>query len=375
MRLVRSAAFILAALSLIGAYGCASNQSTAVAPQPAVAPVPPPPPPPPAILQIVVAADGTGQFTTVQSAIDSINVKTPVEIHIKPGTYKESIVFPRALPPTRIWGDDAATTVLTFNRQANQLGPDGKKIGTFRTASVVVQANDFEADQITFENSTPRDISQALAISCVGDRQIYRHCRFLGWQDTIYTNGGPGPGPLTTAPSLPAATEPVPVVPPANRLYFEDSYIEGGVDFIFGNSTAVFNRCEIHSKRKGYLTAASTTRGVLYGYVFMNCKLTAEPDVKDGSVYLGRPWRGYANVTYLNCIMGPQISPAGWSIWKSAPERIFTVLYNEYNSTGPGASPSTRVKWSHQLTAAQAAAITIPAVLAGDDNWDPKPTP
>jgi pectin methylesterase-like acyl-CoA thioesterase len=324
--------------------------------------------------ELVVAADGTGQFTTVQSALDSIpsGGSNQVTIHVKPGIYTEAIVIDRNKPPIRIWGDAASATVLTFNLQANARGPDGKKIGTFKTASTVVQANDFEADEITFANSTPRDISQALAISCLADRQIYRRCRFLGWQDTIYTNGGPPPGPVPTRTSFVPATAPlIPATPYANRLYFEDCFIEGGVDFIFGNSTAVFNRCEIHSKRHGYLTAASTPHGVPFGYVFMNCKLTAAPDVINGTVYLGRPWREYANVVYLNCWMGPHISPAGWSEWKSAPQRIYTVRYAEYHSTGPGATPEHRVKWSHQLTDGEAGAITVESVLGGDDHWMP----
>ena len=185
MRFGRWVASLLGILWLAGAWGCASHE-------------------------LVVAADGSGQFSTVQAAIDSIPQTTtnPVTIHVKPGIYTEAIVISRDKPPIRMRGDDANSTVLTFNRQANALGPDGKKLGTFRTASTVVQANDFEADEITFANSTPRDISQALAISCLGDRQIYRRCRFLGWQDTIYTNGGPPPGPVVPWMSLVAASRP-----------------------------------------------------------------------------------------------------------------------------------------------------------------------
>jgi pectinesterase len=336
------------------------------------------------VREIVVAADGSGDFKTVQGAIDSIQPGAPDQtIHVKPGAYTENIKIGHDKPPIRMYGDDAATTILTFNLQANVLGPDGKKIGTFKSSSTYAESDDFEADEITFANSTPRDIGQALAISCLGDRQIFRRCRFLGWQDTIYTNHGSSPAaeaPIpkpTTAPAtqtaiVPATTEPV---PSANRLYFEDCHIEGGVDFIFGNSTAVFNRCEIHSKRHGYLTAASTPKGVAYGYVFMDCKLTASPDVANGSVYLGRPWRQYANVVYLNCSMGPQISPDGWSIWKAAPNRIYTVRYAEFGSTGPGGSSEKRVKWSKQLSADEAAGITIEEVLSGSDHWNPAYSP
>jgi pectinesterase len=362
------AVWSIGAIWTLGAFGCASSSSS----NSTVSNVPKPAP------EIVVAADGTGQFKTVQAAIDSIAPgSAPATIHIKPGTYTEHIAITHDKPSIRMYGDDAQTTILTFNLQANMLGPDGKKIGTFKTASVVIFADDFEADEITFANSTPRDVSQALAISCLGDRQIYRRCRFLGWQDTIYTNGGSSPGNEAPIPAggAPAATQPVAPAPSANRLYFEDSYVEGGVDFIFGNSTAVFNRCEIHSKRHGYLTAASTPRGVPFGYVFFDCKLTGTPDLKPGSVYLGRPWRQYANVVYLNCWMGPHISTDGWSPWKAAPNRIYTVRYAEYGSTGPGATPDKRVKWSKQLSADEAAAITIPAVIGSDDHWNPSSSP
>ncbi|MGD1277538.1 MAG: pectinesterase family protein [Tepidisphaeraceae bacterium] len=324
---------------------------------------------------LVVAADGTG-FSTVQAAIDSIpdGSQQPVTIYIKPGTYTGQIKISANKPPIRMYGDDAQSTILIFNLEAKLPGPDGKPLGTTKTASTYVQANDFEADDLTFSNSTPRDVAQALALAAQGDRQIYRRCRFVGWQDTLYTNGGPPPA---SAPSTRSGGNPLlwqKPVTPANRLYFEDCHIEGGVDFIFGNSTAVFRNCEILSKRRGYLTAASTPQGVAYGYVFMNCKLTAREGVKDGSVYLGRPWREYANVIYLNCEMGPQINAAGWSEWKSAPERIKTAYNAEYGSTGPGATIEERAPWSHQLTADQAKAITVQSVLGGEDHWDPKPS-
>jgi pectinesterase len=330
---------------------------------------------------LLVAADGSGHFSSIQQAIDSIppGGNQLVTVHIKPGVYTEHISIALDKPPIRLYGDDAAATVLTFNLTHNTLGPTGIPIGTAKSASTTVRANDFEADDLTFANSTPRDVSQALAIAAEGDRQIYRRCRFIGWQDTLFTNGGSPPltqgdtRPSNVRTGMPATTA-APTASWANRLYFESCYIEGGVDFIFGSSTAIFRNCEIHSKRSGYLTAASTLEESEYGYVFMNCKLTADPDIKPGQVYLGRPWRDYSNVIYLNCWIGPQINKAGWSPWKSVPKRIHTVRYSEYHSTGPGASPATRVPWSHQLTDEQAAAITIDSVLGDSDNWDPKPS-
>jgi len=328
---------------------------------------------------LTVAADGSGQFTSVQQAIDSIvpGGKDRVTIHIKPGTYTEHITIAPDEPPIRMFGDDAAKTVLTFNLTHNTPGPDGRTIGTAKSASTTVLANDFEADDLTFANSTPRDMSQALALAAEGDRQIYRRCRFLGWQDTLFINGGSPPlTPGDTRPSRPRggsspATTTRPTSTWTNRLYFDNCYVEGGVDFIFGNSTAVFKNCQIHSKRAGYLTAASTLGDACYGYVFMNCDLTAADDVEPGSVYLGRPWREYANVIYLHCRMGPQINAEGWSPWKSVPQRIHTVRYAEYGSTGLGASPQTRVPWSKQLSDREAKVITVELVLGGPDHWNP----
>jgi pectinesterase len=323
----------------------------------------------------VTGPGGQQKFTSVQKAIDSIpsGGKDLYLVHIAPGIYKEQITITDDKPPIRMYGDDALTTVLTYDRQARMLGEDGKPIGTFRTSSTYIYANNFEADDLTFANSTPRDVSQALALSALGDKQIYRRCRLLGWQDTLFANGG-NHGP-TMPTSNPTGEKNVSgSASPTARQYFEDCYIEGGVDFIFGNSTAVFNRCLIYSKRRGHLTAADTPIGEAYGYVLMNCELRAAKEVKDGSVDLGRPWRDYANVVYLNCDMGSQITPLGWSEWKGFPYRDHTVRYAEYGSTGPGGDMSKRVKWAKILTSDEAAAVTIFSVLGGSDNWDPIPS-
>jgi pectinesterase len=296
--------------------------------------------------ELVVAADGSGQYRTVQSAIDAIpaNNASPVTVRIKPGTYLERIVLSRDKRHVRFVGEDAAKTVLTYHLHAQSVDPNGRPYGTSGSTSTNILADDFAAENLTFANSTPRDIAQALALSANGDRQVYRHCRFLGWQDTLYLGRG--------------------------RQLFDDCHIEGGVDFIFGASTAVFRNCEILSKRQGYLTAASTPQDAPHGYVFFNCKLTATPDLRPASVYLGRPWRDYANVLFLNCDMGPHIRPEGWHNWNQ-PAREKTAKYGEYGSTGPGAKPDGRVPWSKQLTEAEAKVITPQVVLAGRDGWNP----
>lgn len=296
-----------------------------------------------AAVDITVAADGSGQFTNVQQAIMSVPAgfaTNPVNIHIKAGTYKELIYVQREKRFFHLIGDDATNTVLTYDLNANLPGPNGKPMGTFRTPSVTIDAEDFTAENITFENSAG-PVGQALAIRVDGDRAVFRRCRFLGWQDTILLNRG--------------------------RQYFENCYVAGHVDFIFGAATAFFEKCRIHCLRDGYITAASTPDNQPYGFVFSNCSITGEPGVK---TYLGRPWRIYASTIYLNTEMSDTVRPEGWNNWKK-PEAEKTARYAEFRSTGPGATPEQRAKWARQLTPDKANRITAATVLAGTDGWNP----
>lgn len=297
----------------------------------------------PAAEPIVVAADGSGQFTSVQAALDSIpkpNAERRV-ILIKPGIYKELIKLGKDLPLITFRGgdEDPSKTVLTYDLYASRK-VDGKEVGTSGSASTRIDGADFIAENITFENSAG-EVGQAVALRITGDRGVYRNCRFLGWQDTLYPNGG--------------------------RQYFVDSHIEGRVDFIFGRSTAVFERCEIVSKNGGYVTAASTSADQKFGYVFLDCNLIS-PDKTPA--YLGRPWRPDAAVAFIRCKLGEHIHPDGWNNWGKV-ENEKTARYVEYGNAGPGADRSRRVAWSKMLTDEEAKAYTIQNVLGGDDQWDP----
>jgi pectinesterase len=294
---------------------------------------------------ITVAADGSGQFTRVQDAIMSVpdgSADNPVFIRIKPGTYKEPIYVQREKRFFHLIGEDPQTTILTYDLHANMPDKDGKPIGTFRTPSTTIDADDFTAENLTFEN-TAGPVGQALALRIDGDRAVFRNCRFLGNQDTIFVNRG--------------------------RQLFDNCYIEGTTDFIFGGATAYFRNCHIHCKKSSYITAAATPDFQPYGFVFDDCRITAEsPDVK---MYLGRPWRGYSAVTFMDTEMPANIRPAGWHNWDH-PEREQSARYAEYHSTGPGANPTARVPWSRQLTDDEARRITPQAVLSGSDGWGPK---
>ena len=292
---------------------------------------------------LYVAPDGSAPFRTVQSAIMSVpsgSREKPVVIHIAPGTYKELIYVQREKCFFKLVGTSPTNTVLSFNLYAGITNAEGKPIGTFKTPSSTIDADDFTAENLTFENSAG-PVGQALAIRVDGDRASFRHCRFLGWQDTILLNRG--------------------------RQYFESCYICGHVDFIFGAATAWFEKCEIHALRDGYLTAASTPVDVPYGYVFNRCQITGEPGVK---TWLGRPWRIYASVTYLNCDLSDVVRPAGWNDWDKR-EAHTTTRYAEYKSTGIGANPTNRPDWTRQLTGAEAKKITLEKVLGGADGWAP----
>ena len=290
----------------------------------------------------VVAQDGSGDFFTVQEAINAVpdfrkDVRTT--ILIRKGTYKEKLIIPESKINISLIGENGA--VLTYDGFANKKNVFGENMGTSGSSSCYIYAPDFYAENITFENSSG-PVGQAVACFVSADRVYFKNCRFLGFQDTLYTYSK------------------------QSRQYYEDCYIEGTVDFIFGWSTAVFNRCHIHSKRDGYVTAPSTDKGKKYGYVFYDCKLTAEPEAT--KVYLSRPWRPYAQAVFIRCELGKHIFPIGWNNW-GKKENEKTVFYAEYESRGEGAHPKARAGFSQQLKNLKG--YEINAVLAGEDGWNP----
>lgn len=291
----------------------------------------------------VVAKDGSGDFFTVQEAIDAVpdyrkNHRTT--ILVRPGEYDEKVVIPASKINLSLIGQEGA--VITHGDYAKKLNAMGEEMGTSGSATCYIYAPDFYAEHITFRNSAGA-VGQAVACFIEADRAFFRQCRFLGFQDTLYTYGK------------------------GVRNYFEECYIEGTVDYIFGWSTAVFNRCQIHSLGKGYVTAPSTDREQPYGYLFYDCRLTAVEGL-DGEVYLSRPWRPYAKALFVRCELGRHIHPAGWHNWNK-PEAEKTITYAEYQSTGEGANPKQRASFSRQLK--QLKGIEMERALAGSDGWNP----
>ncbi|MEA3188740.1 MAG: hypothetical protein QOD99_2570 [Chthoniobacter sp.] len=294
----------------------------------------------------VVAADGSAQYTGVQEAINgtpqSVTAANPWNILVKSGSYKELIYVQREKRFVHLIGENPEGTFLTYDLSPKVLGPDGKPLSTFRTPTAIIDADDFVVENITFQNNAGQ-VGQALALRVDGDRVAFRNCRFFGYQDTIFINRG--------------------------RQYFENCYIAGAVDFIFGGATAFFEKCRIECIGDGYVTAASTPETQPFGFVFSNCKITGvSPEVK---AYLGRPWRAFSSVAFLNTEMSEVVRPVGWQNW-GKPERESTVRYSEYNNSGAGAAPEARVKWVHPLTAEQAAKVTLQTVVGGTDGWNPQ---
>ena len=313
----------------------------------------------------------------------------PVTLYIGAGTYREQLLIDR--PKVTMIGepvvaDQTPRTVLVYGLGAFEIMPDGEKRGTFRTSSVRIDAPDFTARDIVFQNDAGfgHTVGQALALYVDADRCYFEHCHFLGSQDTLFT------APLPLKEAKPGGFRGPGEYKPRvlGRHFYRNCFIQGDVDFIFGSATAWFETCAIFSKmpgdRKppespddqqiyGYVTAASTYEDVKYGYVFHRCKLTS--DCPPHTVYLGRPWREYAKTVFLECELGEHIHPLGWADWNKDHSHFF---YAEYASTGAGADPAGRADFSHQLTVEQAAEYTIEQVLDGwriqTDTPDPNVT-
>lgn len=286
---------------------------------------------------IRVAKDGTGDFETIAEAIEVCRAFMDYHkvIYIKSGVYKEKIIIPQWLQHIELCGENAENTIITYDHHANiPLEATGQPMGTFRTYTLKVEANDVVLKNLTIENNAPR-LGQAVALHTQGDRLRVVGCRIKGNQDTIYTGM------------------------PYTHLLFTDCYICGTTDFIFGPSTAWFERCTIESLSNSYITAASTPADAKYGYIFNQCRLVAGEGVN--RVYLGRPWRDYGYTLFMNCEMGSHIRPEGWHHWQA--EREQTARYYEYGNRGEGSNTDARVKWSHVLSRKEAQRITQETVV------------
>ena len=287
-------------------------------------------------LYITVSQDGSGDFNSIQNAIEACKAfpDSRITIFVKNGIYKEKVVVPSCNTQLSIVGESADKTILTYDDYFDKINRG--RNSTFYTYTLLVEANDFILENITVENSAGL-VGQAVALHVDGNRCIFRNCRILGNQDTLYAAGE------------------------LSHQYFEGCTIEGTTDFIFGEATVLFEKCTIHCKSDSYITAGSTSQGKAFGFVFLNCKITASESAK--KVYLGRPWRIFAKVAFLNCEMGSFITPEGWHNW-SKPESEKTTFFAEYNNSGSGSAIKKRVLWSHQLSESEATKYTKENIFA-----------
>ncbi|MDB5201096.1 MAG: pectinesterase [Ferruginibacter sp.] len=292
-----------------------------------------------------VAKDGSGDFTFIQDAINAMRVYplSPIRLFIKNGVYTEKIELPADNTDVHFIGESADKTIISFNDYSGR-----GKINTFNSYTAKISGNRFVAENITFSN-TAGPVGQALALYVDADKAVFKNCRFLGNQDTIFASGENA------------------------RQLFDHCYIEGTTDFIFGAATTVFQDCIIRCKANSYITAANTTAGKSFGFVFLHCRV--EVDSAVSKVFLGRPWRAFAKTVFINSYLPEKIASAGWHNWDN-PENEKTVFYGEYNNEGPGALTSGRAAWSIQLSAKQVKLYTLENIFARcvdvapvDANW------
>lgn len=291
--------------------------------------------------QLVVAQDGSGDYTTLTEALEACRpfMDYTTTIYIRKGVYREKVVIPSWLTHLDIVGEAADSTVIAWDDHANI-----DRMGTFRTYTLKVEGSHITFRNLTIANDAPR-LGQAVALHTEGDCLRFIGCRLTGHQDTVYTGAA------------------------HTRLYFEDCYIEGTTDFIFGPATAWFEQCELHSKADSYITAASTPADTAYGYVFHRCRLTASADVR--RVCLGRPWRPYAATLFIGCTLGSHIADDGWDNWRQ-PANERTARYGECDNVRDGQPFSSRAAWVRQLTAQESRQLTLSAVFSLTSEWNPR---
>ncbi len=299
---------------------------------------------------IVVAKDGSGNYATVQAALDAVpnNSSSRTVIYIKNGIYKEVLILESSKKNVTLIGESVNGVVLTYDNYSSKINPaTGTGYGTSGSASFFIKGEALYAVNVSFENSAG-NVGQALAVNITADKVVFNNCRFLGRQDTYY--GG------------------------RSRQYLKSCYLEGSTDFIFGGATAVFESCKLYSYGGSAITAASTESYVPYGLVFLKCNITGAAGAHTD---LGRPWGGYASVTYLNSAMTAVVNAAGWNDWGNLANQS-TARFAEYRNNGDGAVITSRPSWINRLTSTEAQNYTVANILkttytnpVTTDNWNP----
>ncbi len=211
-----------------------------------------------------VAKDGSGSFSTVQEAVTACRdfAERDYRIFVKKGVYEEKLVIPSWKRRITITGENVDSTIITWSDYSGKADKNGNTLNTFTSYTCLVAGNDIVMENLTFVNASGR-VGQAVALHVEGDRCIFRNCRLIGDQDTLFASGE------------------------QSRQYFDECHIEGTTDFIFGASTAVFRKCTILCKKDSYITAASTSARREYGFVFLDCRILADTGVASGCTWDG----------------------------------------------------------------------------------------
>ncbi len=322
----------------------------------------------------IVAKDGSGDFTSLQAAVDAVpeSFSAPVIILLRMDEYHEKVVVHKN--NLRIIGEARDRTVLTWNGCAKDPGPDGQEKGTFLSSTLMITGHNVEVENMTIRNDAGdgREVGQAVAVYAAGDRGVWRNCRLIAHQDTLFCGPLRIPNVTEEIGNRRGTAEAVSRVedghPTRSRQYFEDCYIEGDVDFIFGSYRCWFERCTLcMGERGGWYTAANTNQVQPHGMVFHRCRLTGR--CSPGQAFLGRPWRAYARTVFLECEMDEHVAPEGFADWDG--ERVVTERYGEWHTTGIRADQRTRRPLQKRLSDEEAAIITLSSVLGGWDGWRP----
>ncbi|KAG0625853.1 hypothetical protein M758_2G084600 [Ceratodon purpureus] len=295
----------------------------------------------------IVAKDGSGQFTSIQKAVDAApSSGARWVIYVKKGTYNEYVNVPKGKKNLMVYGDGPGNTVITGKKSVV-----GSGTTTFLSATFAVVAPGFIAKDMTIQNTAGPSGEQAVALRAGGDQQAFSNVNLEGYQDTLYAH--------------------------TFRQFYSACTITGTIDYIFGNAAAVFQNCNLQARqgRSGsqniYTASGRTDPGQNTGFSFLSCTVGAAPGLESSfPTYLGRPWKPYAQTLFIKSTLASCVNPAGWLLWNGDQNSGMHVNYGEYGNTGPGASTASRVKWSKQISITEATKFTVSNFIAGQE-WLP----
>lgn len=332
------------------------------------------------IFHAVVAKDGTGDYTTVQSAIDAVpeNLKSPWLIFVKNGSYEEQVIIPQNKPFIHLIGQDKERTIIHLKLNVGGKPDANTKdlaywhysvhnpksaVSHFEGAVVNINASDFYSENISYVNDWGLEAQngpQALALKTKADRIAFYNCKFRSFQDTWMT---------TTRD--------------ADRHYVKECWLEGAVDYFYGGGNALVEESTLYNVRSGSVIVAPCHESVKYGYVFRNCVIDGNEQAADGKLKLGRPWHNSPKAVYINTLVKIPLAPEGWTNMGTIP-----ALFAEYNSMDmngkaldlscrkmeyeTGGKEKRKGECRATITSDETALYTYENIIKSKDGWDPR---